>query len=93
MSSPDLFGRFRVPLGSLVVDIGLVLTLVFATGQMTERFVIMDQRLAKIEAISAEAKIQSLELRMAQAERDRRELKDDIVKRLERIELLLDNHQ
>lgn len=92
MSSPDLFGRFRVPLGSLVVDIGLVLTLVFATGQMTERFVIMDQRLAKIESISAEAKIQSLELRMAQAERDRRELKDDIVKRLDRIESLLDRN-
>ena len=91
MSSPDLVNRFRVPLGSLIVDGALVLTLVFSTGQMMERFDTMDRRVSAIESISAETKLQSLEIRMQQAERDRRELKDDIVKRLDRIEALLDN--
>lgn len=92
MTSPDtLPSRFRVPLGSLIVDGALVLTLVFSTGQMMERFDQMDRRLTQIEDLQAATRISALEMRSAQMERYQGELKQDIVKRLDRIETLLDN--
>lgn len=91
MSSPEtMSNRFRVPLGSLVVDGALVLTLVFSTGQMMERFDAMDRRVQLIEKIQAEARLNVLEVRASQTDRYQAELKSDIVKRLDRIEALLD---
>ncbi|HSW32558.1 MAG TPA: hypothetical protein VLH36_02985 [Steroidobacteraceae bacterium] len=90
MSSPEGVGRFRVPLGSLIVDGALVLTLVFSTGQMLERFDQMDRRVQQIEHLEAATRLNALEMRSAQMERYQGELKQDIVKRLDRIETLLD---
>lgn len=89
--SPENIGRFRVPLGSLIVDGALVITLVFSTGQMLERFDTMDRRVQQIEAIQSEARLNVLEQRTNQLDRYQSELKSDIVKRLDRIETLLDN--
>lgn len=93
MSSPEdgAAWRFRVPIGSLIVDGALVLSLVFSTGQMLERFDTMDKRLRQIEDLQSATRITALEMRSAQMERYQSELKQDIVKRLDRIETLLDN--
>lgn len=94
MTSPEsTYGRFRVPLGSLIVDGALVLTLVFSTGQMLERFEQMDRRIQQIEDLQAATRINALEMRSQQMERYQSELKQDIVKRLDRIEGLLDSAQ
>lgn len=93
MVSPESFSsRFRVPLGSLVVDGALVFSLIFSTGQMIERFDQMDRRLQQIEDLQAATRINALEMRSAQMERYQSEIKQDIVKRLDRIETLLDDH-
>lgn len=89
--SPENIGRFRVPLGSLIVDGALVLTLVFSTGQMLERFGQMDRRMQQIEELQAATRLSTLEMRATQMERYQAELKVDIVKRLDRIETLLDD--
>lgn len=49
--------KFRIPIGSLVVDGALVLTLVFTAGQMTSRFELMDKRLAYIESTASTEKL------------------------------------
>ena len=84
--------KFRVPLGSLIVDGALVLTLVFSTGQMMERFDTMDRRLQNIEELQAETRLSALEMRANQSDRYQSELKNDIVKRLDRIETMLDRN-
>lgn len=91
MSSPEGIARFRVPIGSLIVDGALVLTLVFSTGQMMERFDQMDRRVQQIEHLESATRLSALEMRSTQMERYQGELKQDIVKRLDRIETLLDN--
>lgn len=91
MASPESLMRFRVPLGSLIVDGALVLSLVFSTGQMMERFGTMDRRMQQIEHLEAATRLNALEMRSAQMERYQAELKVDIVKRLDRIETLLDD--
>lgn len=89
--SPENIARFRVPLGSLIVDGALVLSLVFSTGQMMERFDTMDRRMQQLEELQAASRLSTLEMRATQMERYQSELKVDIVKRLDRIETLLDN--
>jgi hypothetical protein len=91
MMSPENIARFRVPLGSLIVDGALVLSLVFSTGQMMERFDTMDRRMQQLEELQAASRLSTLEMRATQMERYQSELKVDIVKRLDRIETLLDN--
>ena len=91
MKEETVLDRFKLPIGSVLVDGALVLALVFSTGQMMERFEQMDARLQRIENLSAETRFASLELRAQQAERQQAEIKVDIVKRLDRIEGLLDN--
>lgn len=82
--------KFRVPLGSLIVDGALVMTLVFSTGQMLERFDQMDRRVRQIEDLQVASRMTSIEMRVTQLDRYQMELKQDIVKRLDRIEMLLD---
>lgn len=93
MTVPESISRFRVPLGSLVVDGALVMTLVFSTGQMMERFDQMDARIQELQSIRAETRLNSLELRAVHTERWQGELKIDIMKRLDRIEQLLDRER
>lgn len=86
----DVLGKFRIPVGSLIVDGALVLTLVFSAGQMTSRFEAMDRRLAAVESRTDAERLPErtalLEQRMAQGERDRTE----ILEALHRIEARLD---
>ena len=93
MTAESFFERMRIPFGSLVADSALVLTLVFSTGQMNERFDVMDQRLNRLESMQSDTRIAALELRANQSDRYQTELKNDIVKRLDRIETLLDNQR
>lgn len=83
--------KLRMPLGSLVVDAGLVLTLVFSAGQMTSRFESMDARLAQVESRTLAERLPErtalLEQRAGQADRDRAE----ILEALHRIEAKLDS--
>jgi hypothetical protein len=85
-----MLDRLRMPLGSIVVDFGLVLTLVFTAGQMTNRFEAMDRRLAAMEQRAQTDRLTErtalLEQRAVQYDRDRTEILDS----LRRIELKLD---
>lgn len=85
--------KLRIPVGSVVVDIGLVVTLFFTAGQMTSRFEAMDRRLAAVESNMAGEKLSErtavLERRADQNERDRAEILDA----LHRIESKLDGKQ
>ena len=89
----DLLDKLRMPLGSLVVDAGLVLTLAFTAGQITSRLETMDLRLAAVEQSSRVDRIPermaTLESKAAQCDRDRAE----ILEALRRIEAKLDGKQ
>ena len=85
-----VFDKLRFPLGSVVVDIGLVMYLIYGAGQMTERFDAMDRRLASVERTAVDEKLAQrtaiLEQRVGQI--DRRA--DEILESLHRIENKLD---
>ncbi len=87
----QILEKFRIPLGSMVVDIGLVLTLAFVAGQMTNRFETMDARLAVVESRTQAERLSErtaiLEQRASQYDRDRSEILDA----LHRIESKLDD--
>ena len=87
---PEILDKLRMPLGSLVVDAGLVLTLAFTAGQITSRLETMDLRLAAVEqadrADRVPERMATLESKAAQADRDRAE----ILEALHRIEAKLD---
>lgn len=89
----DLLDKLRMPLGSLVVDAGLVLTLAFTAGQLTSRLEAMDLRLARVEqsdrADRIPERMATLESKAAQCDRDRAE----ILEALHRIEAKLDGKQ
>lgn len=85
--------KFRIPLGSLVVDGALVLFLAFTAGQMTNRFEAMDQRLISVEQVRDRENLAQrtavLEQRAGLYDRDRTEILDS----LRRIEVKLDGKQ
>jgi hypothetical protein len=61
--------KFKVPPGSLVVDMALVIGLVYAMGQITERLEGISQRLAVVESVKiqpeADRRIAVIEAQMA----------------------------
>lgn len=85
--------KLRMPLGSLLVDGALVLTLAFTAGQMTVRFEAMDRRLASFEEQKLDENLAQrtaiLEQRAGLYDRDRSEILDS----LRRIETKLDGKQ
>ena len=91
MTNQEKWQRFRVPLGSLLVDAGLVLALAFISGQTLQRLEQMDVRLSSLETQNHDSRIGRLETRQEAVEAYQKELKADIVARLERIERLLDS--
>lgn len=87
---PAVLDKLKIPVGSLVVDLSLVLFLAFTAGQMTNRFEAMDARLADVEQRTNSERLAErtalLEQRASQGERDRAEILDA----LHRIEAKLD---
>lgn len=61
--------RFKVPPGSLVLDVALVCGLVYSLGQMTERLEGISKRLEAVEAVKiqpeADRRIAVIEAQMA----------------------------
>jgi hypothetical protein len=61
--------KFKVPPGSLVVDMALVIGLVYAMGQITERLEGISQRLEVVESVKiqpeADRRIAVIEAQMA----------------------------
>lgn len=47
--------KLRVPLGSLMVDVALVISVFYAAGQLTERLESIDMRVARIESVKITA--------------------------------------
>jgi hypothetical protein len=68
MSSPDL-SKFRVPLGSLVVDASLVVALIWWGATMTSKLDEMNRRIATVEQVKiqpeADRRIAVIEARLA----------------------------
>lgn len=67
-ASPD-FSKFRVPLGSLVVDASLVLALIWWGATMTQRLEEMSRRIQTVEQVKiqpeADRRIAVIEARLA----------------------------
>lgn len=88
--------RFRVPPGSLLVDVGLVISLVYGMGQITEKLMAMDMRLQAVEQTAhsitpqADARLRVIERENVIQDRDLSEFKGDIVKRLDQMDSKLD---
>lgn len=86
--------RFRVPAGSLVVDAGLVLALLYGQAQITERLKAFDARMVAVEqssaTVAAESRLKVLERENVIQDRDFIEFKGDIVKRLDQMDSKLD---
>lgn len=87
--------QFKAPIGSLVVDGALVLALVVWGTNVTSALASIDTRLIKTEATIEERQYALQRLAVAEAEitvikKNHDELKQDIVRRLERIESKLD---
>lgn len=61
--------KFKVPPGSLVLDVALVIGLVYAMGQITERLEGISKRLEVVEAVKiqpeADRRIAVIETQMA----------------------------
>lgn len=103
--SSEQWGKFRLPLGSLIVDVTLVFAMAWWGATMQTRFEQAEahdhevqQALAtQISSLSDAvnrtnngARIESLEARLTAAEASRLEMKADITDRLDRIESKLD---
>lgn len=61
--------RFKVPPGSLILDVALVIGLVYSMGQITERLENMSNRLEAVESVKiqpeADRRIAVIEAQMA----------------------------
>lgn len=87
--------KFKVPAGSIIIDGALVIALIWSQASTVATLQGIDTRLHAAEATiaargGAEARISVLETQVTVGARDRTELKEDILKRLERIESKLD---
>lgn len=95
MSQFDL-SRFRVPLGSIVIDAGLVISLVHGMGQVTEKLQAVDMRLQAVEATAhsitpqADARLRVIERENAIQDRDLDKFREDMVRRLDAQDQKLD---
>ena len=85
-------GRWKVPAGSILIDIGLVLTLAYSAGQMNNAVQNLDRRLTVVEerAITPEAdrRISVVEEAIKNASNDRTRM----TIQLDRIEAKIDQH-
>lgn len=87
--------RFKVPAGSLLIDGALVVALIWSQATTTETMRGMDLRVAHLERITQvqtdmDARISVVEAIQSTERQTLVELKQDIVKRLDRIETKLD---
>lgn len=82
--------KLRLPMGSMIVDSMLVLTLAFTAGSITNRLEALDDRVITIEQRESDNRLVErtaiLEQRAALSERDRNE----ILAALQRIEAKID---
>ena len=87
MADPNLFERFRMPVGSLVVDAGLVLALVWNAATISESLHGMASRVDHLEqssgTVAAEARLRVLEAQTAAQERESATWRSDIAKHLD----------
>lgn len=82
----EALSKFRVPVGSLLVDSALVVALLFGLGQQTQALDEVARRVAAIERVDSASRTAVLERRMDIADRDR----DEVLAYLKRIEDKLD---
>jgi hypothetical protein len=84
--------RLKTPIGSIVLDLALVLYITYTAGQFADRLQDVSAHVDSLESragtLSPEAarRIAVLEAAAVKAESDRIELKNDIVRRLDKIE-------
>lgn len=86
----------HLPVGSIIIDSSLVLTLVFSQGQTTEALKAIETRVARIEQQqglpdrAVQAQIKAVEDENHRQDAITQALKEDVVARLQRIENKLD---
>jgi len=85
-------GRWKVPAGSIAIDIGLVLMLAYSAGQWTKAVEALDARLQRLESMQilpeSARRLSVLEAQMQHLESERAIL----MAQLSRIEDKLDQH-
>ena len=87
MSSTDL-SKFRVPLGSLVVDASLVVALIWWGATMTSKLDEMNRRIANVEQVKiqpeADRRIAVIEARLADQTSRLQSIEDKLDRALDR---------
>lgn len=85
-------GRWKIPAGSIVIDVGLVLLIVYAAGQWTKAVENLDERLRKIENVQimpeSARRLSVLEAQIQHMDTDR----VTMMTQLQRIEDKIDSH-
>jgi len=80
--------KIRVPIGSLVVDAALVISIIYGAGQLTERLEQLSQRVSAMESQSiqpeADRRIALLEMSAHTSEQRLQRIEDKLDRVLER---------
>lgn len=100
-----VLSKFRLPIGSIVIDIALIFTMLYGAGQITNEVENLAKRVGRLEESSvamtpgAAAEISALKVGVSNntrlAEGVREQAKEDhaeTMRRLDRIEALLQQH-
>jgi hypothetical protein len=87
--------RLKMPIGSIVIDGAMVFALIWSWATMTEALKSFDVRLHTVELATSrhgdyESRLSVIEVTELSQDKNYEELKQDIVKRLDRIEAKLD---
>lgn len=91
--SPSSFEKFRVPLGSLVVDASLVVAIIWWGATITERLETMSRDIATIQSngtAGAVHQINGLQQRIAVAETQQQSMDRRLARIEEKIDVLLE---
>lgn len=90
------FSRLRVPIGSLLVDVGLVLTLIYSAGQLTQRLEHLSERVAAVEQYhvrtNGDARIYVLERRAEEMAEFKLEIRDQLTRIESKVDRLREQH-
>ncbi len=93
--SPSSFEKFRVPLGSLVVDASLVVALIWWGATMTERLDEMSRRIDALDGTRAQvssnvSKLAAIEAKQADGDRSLQEIRDHVLRVESKVDRLLE---
>lgn len=95
--SPSTLDKFRVPLGSLVVDASLVVALIWWGATMTERLEQMSRRIDSLDGrgtqVQADRRLAVIETQQADDNRNMAEIREHLLRVEEKVDRLLERRR